>query len=232
MSRQEHRNDEVNAINMLLTQYFQDYQIDENHVDRPDFVLVKNSERKCKKVGVEIVGLINSKVEESINAHRLNEVNEDTIKQEVRDKKSKRKTKAQKKSENAILSLRPYTYFNETTPVNVSFWRDVLEKKLKLYDEYIGNLNDVVLLIYNVCYKDLESLKQLKIDLNHYFIDNQCKYKSVFLVDFEHNKIIGKIYNRQKPIRFAKHYNEIQSETVVKQFFPANQTCSLWEKYE
>lgn len=74
MTRAKHTLEEQEVFELwtqMAKSYCKKYDCDENHVDKPDFILIHKKNKK--KVGVEIVGLHNSKITESKNAHEKRE---------------------------------------------------------------------------------------------------------------------------------------------------------------
>ncbi len=218
MSRKSHTWKELKALKFLLDgQLRKAKKVDKNvcmisdQVDKPDFGFMM----KEKKIGIEVCSIDNDKLLESKNVYNSSKPN-----------------KAKKKEMEAILQGKPYTKINQTTSIKNEVWKEILLKKLRLYNSY-KNFNQIFLLLHTESYSNILLPEAMRFYLNHFCVDKNCPFEKVFLVDLKNKKYIGLVFNKKtkRRLNIPKNLEYLESETAVSQFFPVGQEFNIWKTY-
>ncbi len=182
-----------------------------DQIDKPDYGIIW----KNKRLGIEILGIDNSKIIQSINSH------------------AKIGSKAFNSYKEAVSNGSPYTFYNQTTVIDENFVRKDLFNKMELYSCYEANFDEVFLLIHCETLNDPIFLRKLRIIANNYLLDNNCLYRKVYLVDLISNKLVGKVYDskRKKRYKMTSNLAQYTSESSSRQHFLADEKFNLFKIY-
>jgi len=216
MSSSEHKPNEKQAFSIAcnaLKDRYGDVQLIPEQKDKPDFGFIW----KNKRIGVEVVALDDSELLRAISSHEAQKL-----------------TKARKKELHAIKNLQPYTRYNQTIKPDTSFVKPALDSKLKLYETYKSNFDEVFLLLHCESFENINFLNLLKVIANNYLLDNDCLFSKVYLVDLKNNRFIGKVFDfkNKKRLKIPKKLLSYESETRISHFFPVAKEFNIYETYE
>lgn len=183
MTRQKNSDDESKIFDIFWGEklkFFKDYKNDENQIDKPDFGLIRAD---GKKIGIEIVMILNENIEEA---------------EKVFD--SDKNNKAQKRKNNFFSSDdEKFIHYSETNTVTDNLFSKEILKKFKNINCYKYYSNETILLIASKIFRDQLINERLRVQINNFCHRNKCPYRMVYLVDLENKYYVGMVYDRKRP---------------------------------
>ncbi|MEN8316606.1 hypothetical protein [Acinetobacter nosocomialis] len=214
MTSQVRKPNEEKAFSIMMNALKARYgcaSIIHEQVDKPDYGMIW----KNKRVGIEILGIDNSKIIQSIKSH------------------GKKGSKAFKSYNKAISNSIPYTIYNQTTVIDENFVSKDLSKKMELYSSYKANFDEVFLIVHCETLNNPIFLRKLRVIANNYLLDNNCLFRKVYLVDLNRNELVGKIYDSKNKKRYNMTSNlaRYTSESSSNQFFLVDEEFKLFKTY-